>query len=551
MNKTPDKKQYKKLTKDNIYKPKKLSLRNFNRFISPFIDRYNWGSINAEGEKSFHFSQYWIYQVPYKSYIKLREKPRIGKFRDISLQDHLQARQHPDSFVFYTSNPYSDLCLLCGDIDPIEGYGYEECLQALHYIRDTFHPKTYWERSTTGRGIHFYIIIDFSSFTPHCGNNYDVFHRQNCNDIIEKYSQLLSSLIDSMYYCKFDKFCGTYPVYSYPISSHVFINRGDMGKLPCPQDTGDISVLYNTPILSYSDLGKNWERMQELMNNSDNCDETNESVEAASSLILPYNILGTPFDKICKKNDEYMNDNSAFTRTRHSIQKLARELGRIPLYEEWNRYYELNECNTGEETEDRKKRYAAVAPYVEKGFDISLTGQIYRYGDFIDNLRNDITEEKIKLISIQAGYSKIVTYGDLDVGLGAHWMANRTNLKYGNELCVPRDTIPSLFKKLKEMHVINRSCNNNKARAIREILIHLKYIKLIDPYYSWKKEEQISQKWGMNVNFPKYNDYQLFCGDAEKMALQIKKYRDEGKIEFTRRRNFLPKVYQDMLGDKM
>ena len=113
------KKKYKKLTKDNLYRPKRLTLRNFNRFISQFIDRYNWGNININGKKSFHYSQDWIYQVPYKSYLKLREKPKTGKYRDISLQDHLEARQDPEGFVFYTSNPYSDLCLLCGDIDPI------------------------------------------------------------------------------------------------------------------------------------------------------------------------------------------------------------------------------------------------------------------------------------------------------------------------------------------------------------------------------------------------------------------------------------------------
>ena len=75
----------------------------------------------------------------------------------------------------------------------------------------------------------------------------------------------------------------------------------------------------------------------------------------------------------------------------------------------------------------------------------------------------------------------------------------------------------------------------------------MKYIKLIDPYYSWKNTEHLSQKWGMDINFPKYNDYQLFCGNAEQTALQIKKYRDEGKTELVRRRNFLPIVYQEIL----
>ena len=125
------KRKYKKLTKDNLYRPKRLTLRNFNRFISQFIDRYNWGTININREKLFHYSQEWINQVPYKSYIKLREKPKTGKYRDVSLQDHLQARNSSDWFVGYTSNPYSDLCLLCGDIDPIPGYGYKDCLVVL------------------------------------------------------------------------------------------------------------------------------------------------------------------------------------------------------------------------------------------------------------------------------------------------------------------------------------------------------------------------------------------------------------------------------------
>ena len=466
------KKKRKKLTKDNLRRPKKRSLRNFNIFISQVSDRYNWGSINANNEKTFHYSQEWINKVPYKSYIKLREKPKVGKHRDISLQDHLQARQHPDGFVFYTSNIYSDLCLLCGDIDPIDGYGYEECLGALHYIRKTFHPNTYWEPSTTGRGIHFYIIIDFSSFSPHYGNNYNLFHRSNCNHIIGLYSELLSSVISSMFYCKFDKFCGTYPVYSFPFSSHIFLFRGDMGKLPCPQSDEDFLILFNTPVLSHSDIGRNWDYMQDLLhdtNNSDNSDKTtnipnktNKTIITTSSCINPYNILGTTFEDICK-NDEYLQDNSAFTRTRNSIQKLARELGRIPSYEEWNEYYQINECNTGEETEYRKNRYEVVAPYVENDFDPSLIGKIYKYGDFIDDIRNDITEEKIKTIIQTIDYKGIITYGDIDVGLGAHWMAVRTNHGYMNDLCVPRDTITKLFKKLNENHIIKRSCNNNKA----------------------------------------------------------------------------------------
>jgi len=278
-----NKKTHKDITAENLYRPKRLTLRCFNMFISQFIDKFNWGSINAKGEKSFHYTQEWINLVPYKSYIKLREKPRTGKYKDICLQDHLEARYDPEGFVFYTANPYSDLCLLCGDIDPIPGYGYDDCLEALYYIRNRIFSDIYWEPSTTGRGIHFYIIIDFSTFAPHCGNNYNLCHRSNCNKVIEKYSELLSALVDSMFFCKFEKFCGTYPVYSYPLSSHIFLFRGDMGKLPCPQSDVDIITLSHTPILSYSDLGEKWDFMQELLHDTGCHSNHSKPIKAAYS----------------------------------------------------------------------------------------------------------------------------------------------------------------------------------------------------------------------------------------------------------------------------
>jgi hypothetical protein len=541
------KKKYKKITAENLYRPKRLTLRTFNLFISQFIDRFNWGCINEHDEKSFRFSQDWINLVPYKSYIKLTEKPRKGQYRDICLQDHLEARQDPEGFVFCTTSPYSDLCMLCGDIDPIPGYGYNECLQALYFIRNKIFPDIYWEPSTTGRGIHFYIIIDFSTFVPHCGNNYDLFHRINCNRIIEQYSELLSAVVDSTFFCKFDKFCGTYPVYSYPLSSHIFLFRGDLGKLPCPQSDVDIYILSNIPILSYSDLGETWNYMQELLHDTGCHSNPSEPTGAATSSSIPYNILGRDFENMTK-NDEYMrDDNSAFTRVRHSIQKLARELGRMPLYEEWNEYYEANECNTGEEDEQRKSRFEVVSKYVEKEFDPSKIGAIYHYGDFLDNLLNDITQEQInRIVEDHTNYRYKVTHQDLDVGLGAHWMAVRTHMQYGKQLSVPRDTIPALFKSLEDRGIIKRCCDLGKATAIRTVLQHMKYIKLIDPYFSWKKGDHISQRWGMDINFPKYDDYRLFCGDAEKMALRIKKMRDEGKGDLVKSYKFLPKVYREM-----
>jgi hypothetical protein len=51
----------------------------------------------------------------------------------------------------------------------------------------------------------------------------------------------------------------------------------------------------------------------------------------------------------------------------------------------------------------------------------------------------------------------------------------------------------------------------------------------------------------MGEKFPKYDDYLLFCGDAEKRAKNIKKLRDEGKGDEVKSSQFLPPVYREML----
>ena len=177
----------------------------------------------------------------------------------------------------------------------------------------------------------------------------------------------------------------------------------------------------------------------------------------------------------------------------------------------------------------------------------SKIGAIYKYGEFLEYLRNDITQKEIDhIVREHTNYRYKVTYQDLEIGIGAHWMAVRSHMKYGKQLSVPRNAIPALFKSLKEQGLIKRSCDLGKAKAIRTVLQHMKYIKLIDPYFCWKRGDHISQRWGMDINFPRCNDYLLFCGEAEKTALWIKKMRDEGKGELVQSYKFLPQAYREM-----
>jgi len=62
-------------------------------------------------------------------------------------------------------------------------------------------------------------------------------------------------------------------------------------------------------------------------------------------------------------------------------------------------------------------------------------------------------------------------------------------------------------------------------KAIRAVLLHIHWIVLLDEWYDHGKSH-LAQKWGMGSRFPKYADYQLFCGETEKRALEIKRNRE-------------------------
>ena len=74
-------------------KKKQVSCRAFSKFVGQFIDRYNWGWINDDGDPSFRYTAGYISSVSYKSWIKLRTYFRSPQQnRTTCLKAHLKAR---------------------------------------------------------------------------------------------------------------------------------------------------------------------------------------------------------------------------------------------------------------------------------------------------------------------------------------------------------------------------------------------------------------------------------------------------------------------------
>mgnify|MGYP001431389834 CR=1 FL=1 len=481
-------------------KKKQVSCLAFNKFITQFIDKYNWGWINDDGEPSFRYTSEHIKSVPYKSFVKLRTYLRTFHInRTTCLKYHLRARDNSDNFVFYTNRIGSDIIMLCGDIDCVEGGTYLDCLEALLYIRERFHNNCYFEPSTSSSGIHFYIFIDFST------GGFDSYQRDNCNFLIKQYSEALSILINSEYNCIFDGFKGTYR------TGWNLETRGTLGKLPCPQNKDEFSTLCNSPILSCEDIKKNWEDIKELNGEG-------QKEQQDTHRFLSITSMSTAF--VSQTNEKGSKSADAFERSRHICQKYCRDYYKIhkilPTLEEFRKYYRNHPSATGDETKIAISRLKDVYKFVIKAFneELCIREPIYKVGEFIEHIKNNITEEQIKSIIKTTSYKFNLTYEELDVGLGYFYknlMSKKEHKTFCNkELTVPINDMCSWFRGLKQAEQISHGCNRSKVQAIKAVLEHIGYIECVDRCYSTGLKT--SRRWAFTPKFPKYQEFVAYVG---------------------------------------
>jgi hypothetical protein len=86
-----------------------------------------------------------------------------GWFSSLSNEDFDQHRRGEDTFYFF-GTPWlkAEYTLVMVDIDVLKSKGLgspEGALNFVHYLKSTFWPTLYYERSTNDRGIHGYILM--------------------------------------------------------------------------------------------------------------------------------------------------------------------------------------------------------------------------------------------------------------------------------------------------------------------------------------------------------------------------------------------------------
>ncbi len=206
---------------------------------------------------------------------------------------------------------------------------------------------------------------------------------------------------------------------------------------------------------------------------------------------------------------EKMKSEDAMERTFYSIMFLAQKLGRLPDYKEWNKLYLTLGNITNIDEDDRRKRFEDRVKYIAQTFEPDKFSRLYTVGEYEEGIKNKITKEEMDNICKSMNIKHRITHTHLCVGIGYHYMCNITNQRKGWELTVPVRGMICLFRVLKSIGLIKKSCNYNQVRAIREALLKIGYITLLnneywyEPYKEWSKAKQ----WGLGEMCPRYDEY--------------------------------------------
>ena len=213
----------KRITKTNFYRPKNIvsksgdiSLRQFNLFISNFIDKYDWGNdkkhlynyrLNRQLNKTL-LNQSFTALINNKFYKSLNYKLTE---KDISLHLHSKDKK---SYIYYVNSQFSSAILICLDIDPLKTTTPADIALVKDFLL-SIHPGSYFEPSTNGLGLHFYILLDLST--------YDKIDSSYWNNIFSSYSKLLKQYINSTYSVNYDAIKSTYSNYSFSKEHNTYL----------------------------------------------------------------------------------------------------------------------------------------------------------------------------------------------------------------------------------------------------------------------------------------------------------------------------------------
>ena len=293
--------------------------------------------------------------------------------------------------------------------------------------------------------------------------------------------------------------------------------RGIFGKLPLPRTDEQFIKLTTMPVHRsdyIADLSGYYINATMSMLDIPTVNDNN----TPTAIITGCTILHTSLvhRSVFKSHLGDKNDDK-IRKTIISISRFITVLGRSPTYPEWEDYYFELGLNSSPKRGHRRTRFNDCLKYVEKYHDRNKLHAEYLVGDYLDDIKQRITPEEIQQIVKDTHYSsqgrnRTICYEDIDICAGYHYLrANDLNADEKRILDCPSKGLIAWFQSLKEMGISKRSCNKNKIKPLRAILIKIGYAEIINGNYyhhnNNDKRYSYSQKWGLNINHPRYQEW--------------------------------------------
>ncbi|MHB9071672.1 MAG: hypothetical protein ACYC54_15035 [Sedimentisphaerales bacterium] len=537
--KSDKKSKYRITTIENFYRPKTYTIHTYNRFMKQFIDKRTFGINNKQ---HYHSTDYINNCLTSNSHFK-------RKLCESTFLHQLKHLNDDKFLLYYTNSPHTNIPLFCMDIDPIKEPtpSTPEDIQKAAQFLSVLHPNCYYEPSSSGKGLHFYFLVDFTSYRQAYGNDWSFKANQVIQTGLISYGKLIHEYINRHFNVKFDAIKSTISHYSWSkeYSCYIIDNQATLCKQPRPKSEDALHLLYNSPISSLSCLENNAIWLITQLFKQDNWQNENLRIELekrkkalspSSSPLSSFPVtVGKSFsshepnssknegneDSHKERKCEFlMQSSNAEQRYVGSIMALSHTLGYLPSVEQWHTYYVKKGLYTGspELTEIRKGRFNRCVKYVAQTFDPSIISSHHIPLEYMENLKKSISPAELKQCCKETGYRYKINYVDLDMGAGYIYMSCMSNQKMGLELTVPTRGWINYHKYHKEKGTIKRLCTHEKIRAVKLALIKIGYIVCLDENY----DLGCSMRYGLGSNHPKFDEYQLFCKKAETVLLTKK-----------------------------
>ena len=163
----------------------------------------------------------------------------------------------------------------------------------------------------------------------------------------------------------------------------------------------------------------------------------------------------------------------------------------------------------------------------------------YVVGEYILKLKSEISpEEIIQVRDNESSYDRPITYEDIDVGAGwiFHSLTNQNYLEEKKnsqkEFTVPANSLVGFQNALNDRGLVQKRGTKGKAKAIREILLHLGWIEYLDKDFCFI--EHRAMRYILTKKHPRYKEFVQVFGQDE--IDKWNQWKDERKESVNRKR---------------